>query len=457
MKLVRYDNLIAIKTDSGKVVGYHARNLQVAHLDELVWQALTQAPPPQAPTQTLTEDAETRADTREETLAEVRDEVLAWNREIDPATGDANLPQAVRSFTINIAQVCNLKCAYCAAGGDGTYGSKVKEIDLAKLYEQLRMLLHDIPNGGSFVITFLGGEPLIHPEAITAIGRFARLQVVGRDIRLRFDIVTNGTLVTPDIAELLATLRANVTVSIDGPPEVNDRNRPTRGGLGSTARTLKGLEHLMNVRDRLGSLNAGAVFGKHHLGVVETYRFLQPFDFDSIKIDFAADKDDGEASRAYADAVGHLADLAFREGGERELRRIGLFDQYFRILDGKTRIHNHCGAGKSLLQVDTAGKFYVCQWFVNDKAEEVGHDLFLDHERLKEYEDPLIETNGCGSCWAKHLCGGGCMFVHKLKTGSKHRTDTEFCARTRSIIAKGIEYYAEARYQNTEGDGREVH
>lgn len=436
MKLARFDNIIAIQTGSGEVVGYHATNLQVARLDGLVWQALQE--PSSVP-------------------ADVTQEIQEWNQEQDPEVGDANLPQSVRSLTINIAQICNLKCSYCAAGGDGTYGSPVKEIDLTQLFDQLQMLLHDVPNGGSFTITFLGGEPLIYPDAITAIARFVKLQVAGRDIRVRYDLVTNGTLATPQIAELLASIRCHVTVSLDGPPEINDRQRPTRAGAGSTARTLKGLANLMQVRDRLGSISVGAVFGKHYTDVMATYLFLKPFQFDVIKFDFAAEKDDAEASLAYVESLGQVADLAFREGGEAELRRIGLFDRYFHMLDDRKRIHNHCGAGKSLLQVDTSNKFYVCQWFVNDPAEEVGRGTVLNHEKLKEYADPIRELNGCRTCWARYLCGGGCMFVHKTKTGSKHTTDTEFCTRTRSIIAKGIEYYAQARYQNDEGDGREIH
>ena len=73
MKLVRYDNLIAIKTDSGKVVGYHAHNLQVAHLDELVWQAL--AKPAHTPVNTPVDPKSKEVPVPDE----VRDEIVAWN------------------------------------------------------------------------------------------------------------------------------------------------------------------------------------------------------------------------------------------------------------------------------------------------------------------------------------------------------------------------------------------
>jgi uncharacterized protein len=435
VSIARQGNILAIQKASGEVVGFHAHNLQVAQLDHLAWTAISAA---QTPTLANTESANAE-------LEEARSELLTWDAEIDGDVKDQRLSQNVRSFTINIAQICNLKCTYCAAGGDGTYGSKVKEIDLAKLYDQLRYFLHRVPDGGQFVVTFLGGEPLIYPDAIRSIHRFIQLQVLGRGIEVRYDLVTNGTLVTPAIAELLCLLRCHVTVSLDGPPAINDLQRPTATGKGSTIRTLRGLENLLKVRDRLGSVSIGSVFGKHYVDVVATYRFLQPYKLDSLKFDFAAEKDDGEASQNYVDAICQVAEIAYTEGGEKELRRIGLFDRYFQILDARERIHNHCGAGKSLLQVDTSGKLYVCQWFVNDPAEVVGEGTTVDHKKLEAYADPIRTLNGCDTCWARHLCGGGCMFVNKVKTGSKHTKDAEFCARTRSIIAKGIEYYAEAR------------
>ncbi len=428
MNVARNDQIIAIKTASGSVVGFHAHNLEVAKLDDVAWSALSNSSSLEA--------------------LEALEEIKLWNAQVNESATDSVLAQGVRSLAINIAQICNLKCGYCAAGGDGTFGDPMKEADLATLHEQIRTLLHDVPNGGEFKITFLGGEPLIVPDAIRSIHRFAKRQTAGRDIRLRYEIVTNGTLVSPLVAELLASMQAHVTVSIDGPPEINDVNRPTKGGQGSTAKTLKGIEQLLRVKDRLGSLSCGAVFGKHHTGVMATYEFLQPMGFDSLRFDFAVGDKDERASAEYVSELRKVADLAWALGGENELRRLSMFDLYFRTLDAQKRIHNHCGAGKTHLHSDSRGRLTTCQWFSGVKEEQVGEGSVIDLEKLKAFADPLIERHGCGTCWARHLCGGGCMFVNKTKKGSKHEKDEEFCIRTRSIIAKGIEYYAEARYED---------
>ena len=438
LALARQNDILAIKTRSGRVVGFHAHNLQVAEMNEAVWKAIHPTDVSATPLGPA-EQAE---------VDEAKAELVQWNAESDPSVIDSKLPGGIRSLAINVAQLCNLKCTYCAAGGDGTFGDPMKEIDLGILYDQMRMLMANLPAGAEFKFTFLGGEPLLAPEALGAIHRFAKLQVAGRDIRLRFDIVTNGTLVTPKIAELLASMKCNVTVSLDGPPDVNDISRPTKSGKGSTEKALKGLNELVLVKDRLSSLAVGSVFGQHFTDVVATYKFLQPLALDAIRFDFAVGLGDEDASRAYVEALSEVADLAFDIGGEAELRRLSMFDHFFRILDSRQRIQNHCGAGKTHLQVDTRGALTTCQWFVGDKSEQVGFGTKIESEKLVEFADPLIEKHGCGSCWARHLCGGGCMYINKTKTGSKHTKDSEFCFRTRSLAAKGIESYAKSRYKN---------
>ncbi len=440
LELIRSGDVLALRLPStGRVLGFHGTEMQVAQLAPEVWTAMFKG----QNSPLLTSDER-----------EALNELSLWKIAKTPVdqggARDAHVAPAIRSLTINIAQICNLACTYCAAGGDGTYGSKVKTPDLEKTQKQLAFLLQHVPNGDQFHVTFLGGEPLLYPDIIHSIARDAKLLVAGRDIDLRFDIVTNGTLVTPEIAELLADLKASVTVSIDGAPEDNDKARVTKSGKGSSTMILKGLFELIKVRTRLSSLNAGAVFGSHNLNVVEAWKFLVEFPFDSIKFDFAAEIGDESASRKFAQGVLDVADLAFARGGEKELRRLHSFDHLFRTLDDQVRIQNHCLAGKTHLQLDTDGKFTACQWFVGQKDELLGEGLSLElskkNLRLGNFAEPLIEKNGCGSCWARHICGGGCMHVNKVKTGNKHKVDQAFCERTRTIIAKGIERYAEARY-----------
>lgn len=388
--------------------------MQVADLDTEVWNALVSIDP----------------------TNEIVKELKAWDSEEDPDATDADLESAVRSYSVNVAQICNLKCTYCAAGGDGTYGDRQIQIETEKIQAQLRTYIQATPNGETFDITFFGGEPLLAPDTIRSLARYAELLGAGQRIQLRFRVITNGTLVTEEAAELLASIGCHVTVSLDGPPEVNDRQRKTKTGRPTTARTLGGLRKLASIRDRLGSLTIGSVFGTHNTDVLGTYLFLRDLPLDSFKFDFASAHGDASASRAFAESLANTAAHAFEKGGELELRRISFFDHAFRTLDQQKRIRNHCGAGKSHVFADAKGRLAACQWFMGRPNEK-----FVAYE----YQSRLQDANDCGQCWASNLCGGGCLYSNKLKTGHKNHKDTAFCDRTRTLLMKAITLYADAR------------
>lgn len=467
LEAARYRDILALKRGSN-LVAFHAETMDVASLAQETWPALLSLARSTGTTDLSAAEAEARLELEQwasEKAAPVTAAAVEASQQ--PARSDLNAGRAdaaIRSLTINVSQVCNLACTYCAAGGDGTYGSKTKTPDMESTQALLTRLINAVPSGELFVVTFLGGEPLLHPKIVMSLARHAQLLAAGRGIRLCFDIVTNGTLITEETAALLASLKANVTISIDGAPEDNDRARVTKSGRGSSSLILKGLEQLIRVRNQLGSLTAGSVFGRHNLNVVAAWKFLSDFPFDSMKFDFAAEPGDETNSREFAKQMAQVADLAYAKGGERELRRLHTFDHLFRALDDKARIQNHCLAGKNHLQLDTEGKLTACQWFVGQKDEEIGHaknlDLSLQNTSLRDFAQPLIAKHGCGTCWARHICGGGCMHVNKVKTGNKHKVDHAFCERTRSIIAKGIERYAESRYdipRRNNGDSSEIH
>lgn len=384
-------------------------------------------------------------------------ELLSWSDSItlEHPSGPSmnhNLSTQIQTLTINVTQVCNLGCTYCAAGGDGTYGSKVKVPDLELVYAQVRTALdlsaNDRTVPRSFTVTFLGGEPLLHPEIIEAIANYAKLQVAGTRVDLRFTLVTNATLVSEQVIDLLKRHRVHVTVSLDGPSELNGLARRTRSGRDSSHATLRGLKMLSEAKSQLGSLTIGAVLGEHHCSPLESYLFLQKLNVDSIKFDFAAHAGDDALSKQYAAGISQIAELAFNMGGEPELRRLEVYDHLFRILDQQTPVRNHCLAGQGHLQVDTEGNWTTCQWFVGSAEENVGKGPSFDGQKLAAWSGSLVEKHGCQNCWAKHLCGGGCQFVNKVKNQNRNQRDSAFCDRTRTILMKGLELYARARHSD---------
>lgn len=425
MEQRRYKDIVAFKWEQGAPLAFHARNLEVAEISDETWESLIK---------------------HSASGAEAAEELEAWEQETNPDVKSGKFEHGIRSLTINVTQICNLKCTYCAAGGDGTYGSPQTKINVEATLPQLKYFLEKVPDHSYFRITFLGGEPLLYPEGIQEIANYVRLMTADRNIEPYFSIVTNGTLINEKTLSILKNIRAKVTVSIDGPPSINDRVRPAKDGSNSTALVVEGLRKLAEIKESLGGpLIVHGVFNKENLDLVAAYNFYRTLNVDRYEFTYAVEENDEASNKVFAEQMSQIAAAAYTAGGERELRKIGMFDQYFTALDNQQQTENYCGAGKSYLMVDARNNVYTCPWDVGSKTEQVGHSTAIDYERLASYEAPLIEKNNCQSCWARFLCGGGCMFVHKQATGSKNRKDGQFCARTRALIATTLLYYKLSR------------
>ncbi|MCB0420135.1 MAG: radical SAM protein [Bdellovibrionales bacterium] len=422
MKVRRYKNIIALESDPGRYIGFHSNSFEMAELDFDAWRAMGNV-----------------ALATHEALGELDE----WSQEESSEVVDIDLPNTVQALSLNIAQVCNLHCTYCAAGGDGTYGSKTPKVDVSRATEQIRYFIDKLPEGETFALKFFGGEPLLYPGAIRDIFRYTELYTAGSGKKVVYSITTNGTLITPKVAELMAEMNMTVVISIDGSAEANDRARPTTKKGPSTPLTLKGIEELLKVRDRLSSISTNSVFGSHNMDILGAYHFLKQFNLDSMGLNYAPEKNDEKLSEQYCEQMALVAEAAYAEGGLEALLKITQFSRPLKNIAHQVRTENHCGAGKTLLEADTEGKLYACNWFMGDQKEVVGQDTDI-FDDIKSWQNPLIEIHGCQTCWAKYLCGGGCAFMNKVKNDDKHVKDVEFCVRTRTLYALGIKYYAKS-------------
>jgi len=141
---------------------------------------------------------------------------------------DVPRPVVVWNFT----RQCNLDCLHCYASAS-RYKSG-KEMDTAAGMEFIR----DLAAFGVPVILFSGGEPLMRKDLFQLAG-FARAQ------GLRVAISTNGTLITPDIADRLRdTGFAEVGISLDG---IGGNNDLFRGKTGAYQSALSGIRNCVKL------------------------------------------------------------------------------------------------------------------------------------------------------------------------------------------------------------------
>jgi SynChlorMet cassette radical SAM/SPASM protein ScmE len=141
------------------------------------------------------------------------------------------LMKTPRSVDLSITNRCNLLCTYCSHfTGAGDVGQDLPKEEWLQFFEELNRCA--VMN-----VTVGGGEPFCRkdlPELIEGIVRN----------RMRFNILSNGTLITDEMAAFLASTGRcdGVQVSIDGSvPTTHDACR----GEGNFLKAMQGIQSLL--------------------------------------------------------------------------------------------------------------------------------------------------------------------------------------------------------------------
>ncbi|KAF1084715.1 Antilisterial bacteriocin subtilosin biosynthesis protein AlbA [Sporotomaculum syntrophicum] len=137
----------------------------------------------------------------------------------------------------NSTRTCNLRCRHCySSSTDQTYDNELTTTEAKKFIDDLAAF--HVP-----VILFSGGEPLLRPD-------FFELADYARQHRIRCTLSTNGTLITPDMAERIKEVGVSyVGISLDG---IGDNNDRFRGRQGAFEAALNGIRACRSIGQRVG-------------------------------------------------------------------------------------------------------------------------------------------------------------------------------------------------------------
>ncbi len=110
----------------------------------------------------------------------------------------------LRLVAWELTRSCNLACVHCrAAAQDRPYEG---ELTLA----ECRRVMDEIAEVAQPIVILTGGEPLLRPDVF-------ELAAYGNEKGFRMTLATNGTLLTPEIADrMIATGIQRISISIDG-------------------------------------------------------------------------------------------------------------------------------------------------------------------------------------------------------------------------------------------------
>ena len=357
------------------------------------------------------------------------------------ASSTGQPPPLIRKIAFFITSRCNMNCVYCY--GDGGRTDANTDMKFHTACRTVDWLIRQSKEQTNLSILFFGGEPLLNRPLMEKTVDYARER--GKELKktFQFDMTTNATLLNEDVIAFLLKANIKPMVSLDGPKEIQDAQRPFGNGKGAYEAILPNIKRLLTAMPDVTC--RATLFGSTNPARVKEE--LLNIGFSSIKIlvvspsplDHAWEKSAKRNFRGMATLMKNEID-AFVDGVRTRnvdnIRTIlgvnPLGEMMGRSLTGQKRVF-FCGAGRSFAAVSPLGDIFPCHRFVGMDRFKIG-SVFSDNLAVAAYQkSPLRFVDTCSKCVVKYVCGGGCYYDNLAMTGSIFEPAEDFCTMMRDV------------------------
>ncbi len=309
--------------------------------------------------------------------------------------------ESIQEISLHLTHGCNLACNYCNVQ-QGTYGEKESLMDKQTASAAIDFLSRSGCRKSPTLVLY-GGEPLINWPVLEAAVHKMKKTFGESDIK----VVTNGTLLNNERAVFFAKNDVFTIISIDGPKEIHDHNRPTTGNCSSYDKVVKGLEYLKKAGARF-HVRGTWVPGTGNYETILGYLAEMVGDRRLVTLGLCFEY--ANTASEYNNSLKILFDSA-----RKDIRLFPSvsFPYVDRILRPGIAGLDTCSAGRTGFSITPLGDIYPCQVSVSLKKYKAG-DVYngINKSGQKVLEDFLnISSSKCKTCWAQVYCSGPCPYA----------------------------------------------
>ncbi len=304
-------------------------------------------------------------------------------------------------IALEITDRCNYACNYCFEG-------KSSENHGLMSFENACLNLDPLPPGSE--LRFFGGEPLLNFPLIQ--------RLVDRYPKHQYSLVTNGSLITEQIARYLADHKFNVGVSYDGRCSHSQNRLALIGdsaadferaiallnavGLAvgvSTVITKEYIRHLYDIHLE--------VFGKWAVG---GWAYLLAYRPDMTMKDLDVFKE-----QIFA---------IIQDFPAEHLMRINDLRKWCMKVAGEWPLKAYCGSGICYRAIAVDGTERLCPFFLRESA------CYSSAMRSVEVS--------CAKCSIWNYCHGGCLALNRFGSGNTHSSHPFACKKNYIYFEAGL-------------------
>ncbi len=385
----------------------------------------------------------------------------------------------LRSLILQVTQDCNLRCTYCPYSWSNNNVEREHNNSVMSWETAKKAIDFFYANSFSIYekqISFYGGEPLLRKSFIKKCIEYIENNY--SSFNTIFIIITNGILLTDDFISFMSNKKFEITVSFDGPEDVQNSNRRlAKNGKGSYSIVYNNLKNIVkNYPDLISRFRINAVWN-----MMDDYKTISEFfatdgiisrinsSIDEVDDSFIPDTsykveknqiDEKEKVLSYLVNCKELGESMKAKEDETIKSLVTELNNIIKKINNKDplefeRFHiGPCMPGISKLFIDVDGNMFPCEK-ASDECLIFGNvNTKIDHERIKTIMNlGYITSEKCGNCWAFRFCGFCQVFASNGSSFSKEML-LEECELFKKDIYKNLAeliYYKELGIISNDG------
>ena len=345
------------------------------------------------------------------------------------------------SIDLDVTTGCNLACAYCFKNL-----GRADSMPLETAQSAVDWVLRASGPHKRISVNFMGGEPLLVFPMLRKLVNWGNRRCKELQKEIGWSLTTNMTLMNDEIRRWVDQKGLGVLMSIDGVPEVQEEQRPSKDGKPKSDIIKKWAKSMLRTRPRSDARATLSPQWVHRL--YESCLYLwEEIGFTSVM--FAETgyeywtEDHLREYRLQLQKVVQYLVADFRRGGQKSLAMLSFITKKLVIPrdEGKAipvRVFP-CGAGYNYMMIDSKGTIWPCHR-CEGAAKETGTEAGMRLGNLyssgfdetlsnafRNFNHPETSKPMCSICPFDPVCAGGCPAANLSSTGSIYTPHDTFC------------------------------
>lgn len=323
---------------------------------------------------------------------------------------------------LNVTNACNLRCVHCHVSSGMPFKNEMTTQEMVHIIDEASEL-------GLKELVISGGEPLVRSDILDIVDYAA--QHIDK-----VTVITNGTLITDEIAETLSKLDTEIQVSLDG---ARKETHESIRGRGTYQKTIEGIRKLVKAGARCRT--AMTIMKRNMDEMYEIAELSKSMGVNVLHFPVLQNKgrakniqsEDGLEEEDYVTIFKRLQKISTRAN------IYVTTEEAFHSKVEKVSKIDLCGAGSSIISIAADGKVYPCpgcheeEFCAGNIREQSLENIWRTSEIFKKFRSlSVLDIEECRACELKFICGSGCL-VEKYHAYGRLDTPSIRCNAERRI------------------------